>query len=55
MKTDDGKFGYTFLVDGDSLIFDASAFSELPDFTLGDGTKYKPVPDRAAFTEITDD
>lgn len=55
MKTDDGKFGYTFLVDGDSLIFDASASSELPDFTLGDGTKYKPVPDRAAFTEITDD
>lgn len=55
MKTDDGKFGYTFLVDGDSLIFDSSASSELPDFTLGDGTKYKPVPDRAVFTEIIDD
>lgn len=49
MKTDDGRYTYTFIFSGDNLIFDAANSSELPEYNYGDGTKFKPVPDRAVF------
>ncbi|MBQ3007628.1 MAG: hypothetical protein IJD78_08720 [Clostridia bacterium] len=49
MKTDDGRYTYTFNFSGDNLIFDAAHSSELPEYNYGDGTKFKPVPDGAVF------
>lgn len=49
MKTDDGRFTYAFDVDGDTLVFDAANSSELPEYNYGNGTKFKPIPDRAVF------
>lgn len=51
MKTDDGRFTYTFKVDGDTLVFDAAHSSELPEYNYGNGTKFKPVPDGAVFVK----
>lgn len=49
MKTDDGRFTYTFKVDGDTLVFDAANSSELPEYNYGNGEKFKPVPNGAVF------
>lgn len=49
MKTDDGRFTYTFKVDGDNLVFDAAHSSELPEYNYGNGTKFKPIPNGAVF------
>lgn len=49
MKTDDGRFIYTFTVDGDTLVFDAANSSELPEYNYGNGTTLKPIPDGAEF------
>ncbi len=49
MKTDDGRYTYTFIFKGDSLVFDAAHSSELPEYNYGDGTKFKPVPNGAVF------
>lgn len=49
MKTDDGRFTYTFKVDGDTLVFDAAHSSELPEYNYGNGTEFKPIPNGAVF------
>lgn len=49
MKTDDGRYTYTFRFSGDNLIFDAANSSELPEYNYGNGEKLKPVPDGAVF------
>ncbi len=49
MKTDDGRFTYTFRVGEDTLIFDAVNSSPLPEFNYGNGTKFKPIPNGAEF------
>lgn len=49
MKTDDGKYTYTFIFKGDYLVFDAANSSELPEYNYGNGEKFKPVPNGAVF------
>lgn len=51
MKTNDGRYTYTFRVDGENFVFDAAHSSELPEYNYGNGKKFKPVPDGAVFVK----
>lgn len=50
MKTDDGKYTYTFIKDGVNFIFDAKKSSEMPKYAYSSGASPEVcVPDRAIF------
>ncbi len=50
LTTQDMRFQYTFIIDGDKLIFDAKNSSEIPKYRYSEnGVPMSPVPDGAVF------